>query len=98
MEAVGQLSGGFAHDFNNLLMIIMGSLESVRRDTQALSERAPNLQRSSANAIRGAQRAAALTQRRSPSHVASRSIPRFLTSTSISPAWATFCKARSAKR
>jgi hypothetical protein len=93
MEAVGPLSGGFAHDFNNLLMIIMGSLESVRRDTQALSERAPNLQRSSANAIRGAQRAAALAfSRRQPLN------PRFLTSTSISPAWATFCKARSAKR
>jgi PAS domain S-box-containing protein len=63
MEAVGQLSGGIAHDFNNLLMIIMGNLERVRRDVQVLGGSAANLQRSIANAMRGAQRAAALTQR-----------------------------------
>jgi PAS domain S-box-containing protein len=63
MEAVGQLSGGIAHDFNNLLMIIMGNLERVRHETQGLGESAANLQRSIASALRGAQRAAALTQR-----------------------------------
>jgi PAS domain S-box-containing protein len=63
MEAVGQLSGGIAHDFNNLLMIIMGNLERVMRDVQARGGSAANLQRSIANAMRGAQRAAALTQR-----------------------------------
>ena len=63
MEAVGQLSGGIAHDFNNLLMIIMGNLERVKHDAQGLGEGAPNLQRSIATALRGAQRAATLTQR-----------------------------------
>ena len=63
MEAVGQLSGGIAHDFNNLLMIIMGNLERARHDAQGLGASAANLQRSIANAMRGAQRAAALTQR-----------------------------------
>ena len=63
MEAVGQLSGGIAHDFNNLLMIIMGNLERVRHEAQGLGGRAANVQRLIANATRGAQRAAALTQR-----------------------------------
>ena len=63
MEAVGQLSGGIAHDFNNLLMIIMGNLERVRREAQGLGGSAANVERSVANALRGAQRAAALTQR-----------------------------------
>ena len=63
MEAVGQLSGGIAHDFNNLLMIIIGNLERAGRDAQGMGEGAANLRRSIANATRGAQRAAALTQR-----------------------------------
>jgi PAS domain S-box-containing protein len=63
MEAVGQLGGGIAHDFNNLLMIIIGNLERAGRDAQALGASAPNLRRSIANAMRGAQRAAALTHR-----------------------------------
>ena len=62
MEAVGQLSGGIAHDFNNLLMIVIGNLETARR--QALKPPAnPALNRALANAMRGAQRAAALTGR-----------------------------------
>ena len=59
MEAVGQLSGGIAHDFNNLMMIVIGNLESAQRSGIAN----PNLQRSIQNAMRGAQRAAALTSR-----------------------------------
>ncbi|CAN5209424.1 PAS domain-containing sensor histidine kinase [soil metagenome] len=62
MEAVGQLSGGIAHDFNNLLMIVLGNLESATRQARAFPE-TTNLQRSLANAMRGAQRAAALTSR-----------------------------------
>ncbi len=31
MEAVGQLTGGIAHDFNNLLTIIIGNLDSMKR-------------------------------------------------------------------
>ena len=63
MEAVGQLSGGIAHDFNNLLMIIQGNLETAQRAAGALGSGAGNLQRSIANAMRGAQRATALTHR-----------------------------------
>jgi PAS domain S-box-containing protein len=59
MEAVGQFTGGAAHDFNNLLMAILGSLEILRK-------RLPNDQRLLAlldNAMQGAKRGSALTQR-----------------------------------
>lgn len=62
MEAVGQLSGGIAHDFNNLLMIVLGNLESAARQAKSLPG-SSNLQRYLSNAVRGAQRAAALTSR-----------------------------------
>ena len=61
MEAVGQLSGGIAHDFNNLLMIVLGNLETMQRYTRQSDN--PNMQRAVNNAMRGAQRAASLTQR-----------------------------------
>jgi PAS domain S-box-containing protein len=61
MEAVGQLSGGIAHDFNNLLMIVLGNLETVQRHARESNN--PNMQRALKNAMRGAQRAASLTQR-----------------------------------
>ena len=63
MEAVGQLSGGIAHDFNNLMMIVIGNLESAQRNLGKLGGETSNLQRSVNNAMRGAQRAAALTSR-----------------------------------
>lgn len=62
MEAIGQLSGGIAHDFNNLMMIVIGNLESAMRRAKDLAGTA-NLERSLSNAMRGAQRAAALTGR-----------------------------------
>ncbi len=31
MEAIGQLTGGIAHDFNNLLTIIIGNLDTLKR-------------------------------------------------------------------
>jgi PAS domain S-box-containing protein len=62
MEAIGQLSGGIAHDFNNLLMIIQGNLETAQRIAAATPANA-GLQRALGNAMRGAQRAAALTHR-----------------------------------
>jgi PAS domain S-box-containing protein len=63
MEAVGQLSGGIAHDFNNLMMIVIGNLETAHRHAQVLAKANPNLDRAIGNAMRGAQRAAALTSR-----------------------------------
>jgi PAS domain S-box-containing protein len=62
MDAVGQLSGGIAHDFNNLMMIVLGNLETVQKHVRRLPE-ANNAQRALNNAVRGAQRAAALTSR-----------------------------------
>jgi PAS domain S-box-containing protein len=64
LEAIGQLSGGIAHDFNNLLMIIQGNLETVDRALKNPTGFNPaNVQRSVANAMRGAQRATTLTHR-----------------------------------
>jgi PAS domain S-box-containing protein len=63
MEAIGQLSGGIAHDFNNLMMIVIGNLENAQRQTRGAETANPNVQRAINNAMRGAQRAAALTSR-----------------------------------
>ncbi|MGN6590483.1 MAG: PAS domain S-box protein [Sphingomicrobium sp.] len=62
MEAVGQLSGGIAHDFNNLLMIVIGNLETAQNQAHKIDGH-PSLNRALGNAMRGAQRAAALTSR-----------------------------------
>jgi PAS domain S-box-containing protein len=59
MDAIGQLTGGVAHDFNNLLMVILGSLELLRK---RLPDN-PGAMRLVDNAIQGAQRGASLTQR-----------------------------------
>jgi PAS domain S-box-containing protein len=61
MEAVGHLTGGIAHDFNNLLTIIIGNIDTVSRRLDAGSD--PRARRSLDNALKGAERAAALTQR-----------------------------------
>jgi signal transduction histidine kinase len=63
MEAVGQLTGGVAHDFNNLLVIILGNLETLLRQLEQGPIDASRIRRASENALRGAQRAASLTQR-----------------------------------
>jgi PAS domain S-box-containing protein len=63
MEGIGQLTGGVAHDFNNLLTIIVGSLETVRRQIQHSGFDATNIEHLVDSAMRGAQRAASLTQR-----------------------------------
>ncbi|WP_439817038.1 ATP-binding protein [Zavarzinia sp. CC-PAN008] len=60
LRALGQLTGGVAHDFNNLLAAILGSLELVRK---RLPADAAGLVRLVDNAIKGAERGAALTQR-----------------------------------
>src|SRR4029079_409071 len=64
MEAVGQLSGGIAHDFNNLLMIVTGNLETAQHHARKLDNAA--LTRVLGNAMRGAERARALTSRLLP--------------------------------
>jgi PAS domain S-box-containing protein len=61
MEAVGHLTGGIAHDFNNLLTIIIGNIDTVTRRLDTGSD--PRAKRSLENALKGAERAAALTQR-----------------------------------
>ena len=60
MEAMGQLTGGIAHDFNNLLQVIIGNLEVMQRRNLVGGDDA---KRMVASALRGAQRAATLTQR-----------------------------------
>jgi PAS domain S-box-containing protein len=59
MEAIGKLTGGVAHDFNNLLMVIQSSLELLRKRSPDNSQITPLIQ----NALRAAERGAALTQR-----------------------------------
>jgi signal transduction histidine kinase/CheY-like chemotaxis protein len=60
MEAVGRLTAGIAHDFNNLLTVVLGNLESARRQSAvATTARVQALD----NATRGARRAAVLTER-----------------------------------
>jgi PAS domain S-box-containing protein len=63
MEAVGQLTGGIAHDFNNLLTVVTGNVSRAQRALDAASFVDPRVERSLENAMKGAERAAALTQR-----------------------------------
>ncbi len=59
MESLGQLTGGIAHDFNNLLMVVLGSLEILRKRLPGDPRITPLLD----NALQGAQRGASLTRR-----------------------------------
>jgi signal transduction histidine kinase/CheY-like chemotaxis protein len=69
MEAVGLLSGGVAHDFNNLLTIIIGNLDTMKRQLAKLADLEPareiagKLSKSLDAAWRGAQSSAELTHR-----------------------------------
>lgn len=60
MEAIGHLTGGVAHDFNNLLMAIQGSLELLKR---RLPSEDTHINKYLDNALQGAKRGTALTQR-----------------------------------
>jgi len=62
MEAVGHLTGGVAHDFNNLLTIITGNMDIAARALEK-SDGVGRAQRAIGNAMKGAERAGALTQR-----------------------------------
>jgi signal transduction histidine kinase len=59
MDTIGRLTGGVAHDFNNLLMAVLGSLTLLEK---RLPEDAHS-RRLLHNAIQGADRGKALTQR-----------------------------------
>jgi signal transduction histidine kinase len=59
MDTIGRLTGGVAHDFNNLLMAVLGSLSLLEK---RLGDNA-QCRRLLQNAVQGAQRGAALTQR-----------------------------------
>jgi signal transduction histidine kinase/ActR/RegA family two-component response regulator len=59
MDTIGRLTGGVAHDFNNLLMAVLGSLTLLEKK---LPED-PQIRRLLRNAIQGADRGKALTQR-----------------------------------
>jgi CheY-like chemotaxis protein len=60
MDTIGQLTGGVAHDFNNLLMAVLGSLGLLEKRLPAEDKQNRRLLQ---NAVQGAQRGAALTQR-----------------------------------
>jgi signal transduction histidine kinase len=59
MDTIGRLTGGVAHDFNNLLMAVLGSLSLLEKRLP----QEPQSRRLLQNAVQGAQRGAALTQR-----------------------------------
>jgi signal transduction histidine kinase len=60
VDTIGQLTGGVAHDFNNLLMAVLGSLELLKKRIPLDDARSHRLLD---NAVQGADRGAALTQR-----------------------------------
>jgi signal transduction histidine kinase/ActR/RegA family two-component response regulator len=59
MDTIGRLTGGVAHDFNNLLMAVLGSLTLLEKKLPD----DPQIRRLLQNAIQGADRGKALTQR-----------------------------------
>lgn len=64
MEAIGQLTGGVAHDFNNLLQVVLGNLDALKRRIDgSVAPSRSEIVRAVDGAMRGAERAASLTQR-----------------------------------
>jgi PAS domain S-box-containing protein len=59
MEAIGHLTGGIAHDFNNLLMVVLSSLELIRKRMPP----DPKITALMDNAVQGVQRGTLLTKR-----------------------------------
>jgi signal transduction histidine kinase len=59
MDTIGRLTGGVAHDFNNLLMAVLGSLTLLEKKLPDDQQ----IRRLLQNAIQGADRGKALTQR-----------------------------------
>jgi signal transduction histidine kinase/ActR/RegA family two-component response regulator len=60
IDTIGQLTGGVAHDFNNLLMAVSGCLALLEKRILVDDHHSRRLLE---NAMQGAQRGAALTQR-----------------------------------
>jgi signal transduction histidine kinase len=58
MEAIGSLTGGIAHDFNNMLAVVVSGIELARL---SIGKNPARARRHLANAMDGANRAAALT-------------------------------------
>lgn len=63
MEAVGQLTGGIAHDFNNLLTVVTGNIGMAQRALDGANVTDARTRRALTGAMKGAERAATLTQR-----------------------------------
>lgn len=63
MEAVGQLTGGIAHDFNNLLTVVTGNIGIAQRALDSANVTDARTRRALIGAMKGAERAATLTQR-----------------------------------
>jgi signal transduction histidine kinase/ActR/RegA family two-component response regulator len=69
MEAIGQLTGGIAHDFNNLLTVILGNLDSMKRQLgratseQTIAALSAVFDRQIQMAMQAARNAAKLTHR-----------------------------------
>ncbi len=64
MEAIGHLTGGVAHDFNNLLQVVLGNLDNLkRRMNSSITPSRSDIGQAIEGAMRGAERAAILTQR-----------------------------------
>ncbi len=59
LDAIGQLTGGVAHDFNNLLMVVLNSLELLRRHIPQEEKTTRFID----NAVQGVKRGVTLTQR-----------------------------------
>ncbi len=62
LDVLGQLTGGIAHDFNNMLTIVMGNLESLRRQLAQSSPDVERLRTYADRAFSGAERAAGITR------------------------------------
>ena len=62
LDVLGQLTGGIAHDFNNVLTIVMGNLESLRRQLATANPDLDRVRTYTDSAFSGARRAIGITR------------------------------------